>query len=158
AEAAACPWDDVVVGAGPAGAIATHELARWGLRVLLIDKAVFPRWKVCGCCLNGRALALLKAAGMDGLVNRLGAVPLRRMWLAARGRQACLSLPESVALSREVFDAALVTAAVSAGAAFLPATLGTLGPVTAQKRRVFLRQGGRRVEIAARLVLAADGL
>src|SRR5437762_947004 len=45
-------WDVVVVGAGPAGAAAARELARRSVSVLLVDKAVFPRWKVCGSCLN----------------------------------------------------------------------------------------------------------
>src|SRR5262249_23647918 len=44
-------WDAVVVGAGPAGALAARELARLGAAVLLVDRATFPRWKVCGCCL-----------------------------------------------------------------------------------------------------------
>src|SRR5262249_26661731 len=58
-EAARRSWHALVVGAGPAGATAARELARRGLDVLLVDRAAFPRWKVCGCCLNGNALATL---------------------------------------------------------------------------------------------------
>ena len=47
-----------VIGAGPAGAMAAYELARRSFRVLLVDKSEFPRPKVCGCCLNGQALAI----------------------------------------------------------------------------------------------------
>jgi flavin-dependent dehydrogenase len=47
-------WDVVVVGAGPAGAMAARELARRGAGVLLVDRAQFPRYKVCGGCLNPR--------------------------------------------------------------------------------------------------------
>jgi flavin-dependent dehydrogenase len=58
-------WDALVVGAGPAGSIAARELARLGARTLLVERAAFPRWKVCGACLNGRALASLRGAGLS---------------------------------------------------------------------------------------------
>lgn len=49
-------YDVVVIGAGPAGSVAAYTAATQGLDVLLLDKARFPRFKVCGCCLNARAL------------------------------------------------------------------------------------------------------
>ncbi len=148
-------WDVVVVGAGPAGALAARETARRGLKVLLIDRATFPRGKVCGCCLGGRALATLDAVGLGDLPRRQGAVPLREIVLAARGCRARLELPSSVALSREAFDAALVVAAVESGADFLPGTAARLGPVDAEARHVVL---GTTDSVLTRLVLAADGL
>lgn len=75
-------WDAIVVGAGPAGALAARELARWHCSVLLVDKAVFPRSKVCGCCLNGRALAVLREADLGHLPATLGAVQLADILLA----------------------------------------------------------------------------
>ena len=57
AAAAGRVWDVLVIGAGPAGAVAAREVARRGARVLLADRSAFPRGKVCGCCLNGSALA-----------------------------------------------------------------------------------------------------
>jgi menaquinone-9 beta-reductase len=163
-EAARCTWDAVVVGAGPAGSMAARELARRGLTVLLVDRASFPRWKVCGCCLNAHALATLQAAGLGELVPRSGAVPLRRICLAAAGREARLSLSGGVSLSRETFDAALVKAALQAGAAFLPQTQASLSPFAAssETRRIELSTVGGGVRtaehLAARIVLVADGL
>jgi len=49
-------FDVLVVGAGPAGSAAAMHLARGGARVLLADKARFPRDKPCGGGLTGRAL------------------------------------------------------------------------------------------------------
>jgi flavin-dependent dehydrogenase len=151
-------WDVLVVGAGPAGALAARELARRGAAVLLVDKASFPRWKVCGACLNGWAVATLRAVGLGQLPATFGAVPLHDLRLAARGRDALLPLPGGAALSREVFDAALVEAAVRAGAHFLPQTQARHDAVTDTMRRVALCQGGRESLACARVVLAADGL
>ena len=109
---AAGMWDAVVVGAGPAGALAARESARRGLRVLLVDREAFPRWKVCGCCLSGRALGTLAGVGLADLPHRHGALPLREVRLAARHRDAVVALPDGVALSRQTLDAALVEAGI----------------------------------------------
>ena len=85
-EIAGTSWDVVVVGAGPAGSMAALEIARRGPSVLLVDKARFPRYKVCGCCLNGRTLSLLGLAGLGGLVEQCGGSPLRSFELAV-GKQ-----------------------------------------------------------------------
>ena len=159
AEAAgATLWDAVVIGAGPAGATAARELAGLGRRVLLVDRARFPRRKVCGCCLNGSAAATLKAVGLGGLLSRLGAAPVRDLRLSVNGISAELPLPATVALSREAFDAALVRAAVAAGAGFLPEVAASVGPTGDGSRTVILNTPVGRRSTCARVVLAADGL
>ena len=69
-------WDGVVIGAGPAGAMAARELALSGRRVLLVERKRFPRWKICGACLNAHALACLRSAGLGSLVERHGGIRL----------------------------------------------------------------------------------
>lgn len=157
-EAARGEWDVVVVGAGPAGALAARELARWGLAILLVDKAAFPRWKVCGCCLNGRALAVLRAVGLMDLPHRLGAKPLHRFLLAGRGRRASLPIAGGAALSRAALDAGLIAEGIAAGVAFLPQTQVVLDAVEAETRCVLLHQSTHSARLSARLILAADGL
>jgi flavin-dependent dehydrogenase len=164
-DAGSTTWDAVVVGAGPAGAVAARELARLGRSVLLVDKSAFPRRKVCGCCLNGRALATLRKIGLGDLVARCGGVPLERLLLAAGSRTAPVRLVAGVGLSREALDAALVAAAVAAGAAFLPQTRAALDPLSTlgspnafALRDVTLSQRGLTGTAKARIVLAADGL
>ncbi len=102
AEAAARTWPVIVVGAGPAGALAARELARRDRAVLLVDRAAFPRGKVCGCCLNARALATLAGVGLADLAARHGAVPLRQLLVAGRGCRAQLPLPGGAVLARGV--------------------------------------------------------
>jgi flavin-dependent dehydrogenase len=158
-EAARRTWGAVVVGAGPAGAMAAHELARRGVGTLLVDQSAFPRAKVCGCCLNARGVTTLAAAGLGDLPGRCGAVPLRALELAAGGASARLAL-SGVVLSREALDAALVRAAVAAGADFLPQARAALvaGAEEAEMVRLVSVPRGEAVAVRARCVLAADGL
>lgn len=58
------PNDVVVVGGGPAGATAAFQLASAGIGVTLIDRAHFPRDKVCGESLSPGAISRLQAIGM----------------------------------------------------------------------------------------------
>ena len=149
-------WSVVVIGAGPAGALAAHELARRGCAVLLVDKAHFPRDKACGCCLNGAALAQLEACGLGDLVERAGAVRLRDMRVSGGFAGATLALPKSVALSRAALDAALVRRAVAAGAHFLLGTAARIGAVEEGLRHVALGTDSRNCR--ASIVVVADGL
>ncbi|WP_369820068.1 NAD(P)/FAD-dependent oxidoreductase [Synechococcus sp. 1G10] len=151
-------WDVVVIGAGPAGGLASLDLARRGLRVLLVEKRRFPRWKVCGTCFNGQAQAALVSVGQGHLLESLGGRPLRRLRLGLGGRQATCALPQGWAVSRSRFDQALVEAAVSAGVMFRPQTTAQLGPVSAHARSVSLCQGRHQELVQAAVVLVAAGL
>ncbi len=153
-------WDVVVVGAGPAGALAAIELARKGIQVLLVEKRNFPRWKVCGCCLNAQAQAVLASVGQSELIEQQGGVALDQLLLGHKGKKCSIALPGGRALSRERFDQALVKAAIAAGAHFRSGTTALLGPVTAQARNVTLQEiGAKHLEqVSAKVVLIAAGL
>ncbi len=49
-----------IIGAGPGGATAALQLAQLGVECIVVDKAVFPRDKVCGDGLSGKVLTLLE--------------------------------------------------------------------------------------------------
>ncbi|HYJ64219.1 MAG TPA: geranylgeranyl reductase family protein [Parafilimonas sp.] len=53
-------FDITIIGAGPAGCAAALALRNSGLHVAVIDKHIFPRDKVCGDAIPGRAIACLK--------------------------------------------------------------------------------------------------
>ncbi len=155
-------WDCVVIGAGPSGSSTARELARRGVRVLLVDKATFPRPKVCGCCVNPRALASLERLGLGDLPARDGAIRLTSMRVAAGGRQALVEGQDlGVCLSREAFDLGLVNAAIGAGATFAGGTVARLVGSDREEpvwRQVDLRgESGDRM-VSARVVVAATGL
>ena len=153
-------WDVIVIGAGVAGGLAAFDCARRGLRVLLVEKRSFPRWKVCGCCFNANALAALTAAGLPNLFRDQGAVPLDQLRLGWSGRTLSLGLPGGWALSRERFDQALVYAAEAAGATLRFQTGAVLEEISTGGRMVRLRpsSGAPAERIKARVVLVAAGL
>jgi menaquinone-9 beta-reductase len=153
-------WDAVVVGAGPAGAQAAHGLARAGASVLLADRSPFPRGKVCGCCLSGRALAAIRASGLDARLAALRPHGYEMLRLRTATAEAAIPLPAGCAVSREAFDAMLVDAAVAAGASLQSGVRATLvarepaGPWTVALRGS--DDAGRVV--LARVVVDATGL
>jgi flavin-dependent dehydrogenase len=138
--------------------MAAYELARRSLRVLLVDKSDFPRPKVCGCCLNGQALAVLKSRGLGHVISAGRAVGLRHVMIAAARNRAIVPLPEGVALSREALDMGLINSAMEKGASFLPRVRASLNGMSLSGRQVTFKSNEREVEATADVVLVADGL
>ena len=57
-------FDILVVGGGPGGSAAAFYAAKRGLRVLLLERRVFPDTKVCGDAVGGRSLSFIKEMGI----------------------------------------------------------------------------------------------
>ena len=151
-------WDVVVIGAGPAGAAASIELAQFGQRVLLIERKSMPRFKVCGCCLNQRSVDLINRFGILERVMDAGAVPLQRFHWVSRRRAADVALPGGVAVSRETLDSLLVDRAAELGVKFVSETSAALGSLVDSGRKVQLKGGGKTRDVTARMVVVAAGL
>lgn len=109
-------WDVLVVGAGPAGSSAARAAAERGARVLLVDRARFPRYKTCGGGITGVAESYLPDSVRRTIEERVTSVTItRRMRDPAR---VTSSDPFLGMVRRERFDQALVDGAVAAGAEF----------------------------------------
>jgi geranylgeranyl reductase family protein len=130
-------YDVAIVGAGPAGSTAAYRLASAGARVLLLDKATFPRDKPCGGGVTGRAARLLPFPidpVVEDVVERLdcGLRYRHRFSRQARGPLAFMT-------QRRWLDHFLLEQAAAAGAKVREG-------VTVDAR-----------ELDARLVIGADG-
>jgi menaquinone-9 beta-reductase len=151
-------WHIAVIGAGPAGAFAAYLLAQTTPNVLLIDKAQFPRAKVCGCCINNSAINMLDENNLGNLLAEQGAVPLRDLSLHEANRNAIVNLPSGYSLSRNKFDLALIEAAISRGVTFLPGVSAQVMEASSNQRSVRLECEQKTQKIKARVILVADGL
>jgi len=116
-------WQVVVIGAGPAGSVCAFRLAREGKKVLLVDKANFPRSKVCGSCISAQTLSSLREAGLNTIIDEhmqaVEAPTISQIQLCTARGATRLSLALGRALSRQSLDFALIKEAQSAGVVFL---------------------------------------
>ena len=62
-------YDIVIIGAGPAGISASMHLCQLKIKHVLIDKAVFPRDKICGDAISGKVSSILKNLHPDILTD-----------------------------------------------------------------------------------------
>ena len=144
-------WDVAVIGAGPAGACAALAVLATApdARVLLLDRAEFPRDKVCGDGIAPHVLDVLRGLGAGDVVD--GWTPLQWLDLSQADRrvQGRMNRPVWV-IPREIFDARLVDHAVAAGAALVRHHVRS---VRQDRDGVLLDNS-----FAARVVVGADGV
>lgn len=150
-------WDVVVIGAGPAGAFAAYKLARRGLAVLLVEKQLLPRYKVCGCCLSHASLQLLAELAPELLA--LQPKSTHEMRLFVDSKDIALPIPQGLSLSREILDSFLTINAIRSGATFSMGVTAKVDPIMgAELRKVSLYDQGAEAGVFAGCVLVADGL
>src|SRR3954468_3550867 len=157
--------DVLIVGAGPAGSVAGTILARAGLRVRILDRATFPRDKLCGDTVNPGTLARLRALRMaDGIDARSLRVDGMRV-TGERGVSIEGRYPGGLsgrAITRRELDSLLVQEAIAAGCRF-DAGVAVRGAIVAEHgglrsvSGVTIGAGRNDTRIDARVVIAADG-
>jgi geranylgeranyl reductase family protein len=143
--------DTVVVGAGPGGSTAAHLLAAAGKRVLLVDRAVFPRDKPCGGGVTMRAAKLLPCSidpVVEDVVDRLE-VRLRYRG----GFERVAREPIVLMTQRRRLDAFLAEQAAAAGVDFRDGV--KVSDARLDGDGVALAVDGE--EVSARTLVVADG-
>ena len=143
----------IVAGAGPAGSVTAHLLARGGARTLLVDRARFPRDKPCGGGVTLRGARLLPCAIGPVVERQITTIGFRHRDLGAFAHGGLA--PVVLMTQRTRLDAFLAEQAAFAGAHFRDGT---------RVRSVELEEDGRPVvtfddgsRAGAEVLIAADG-
>jgi geranylgeranyl reductase family protein len=140
-------FDVAVIGAGPAGSTTAYRLARAHARVLLLDKARFPRDKPCGGGLTMRAIRELPFSVEPVVEDRINRVRCRLHYSAVMEHESAEAL--CLMTQRRRLDAYLVEQAAEAGAEFRD------GVRVSVESETKLRVDGEPIEVDA--VIGADG-
>lgn len=148
--------DVAIVGAGPAGATAARFLAKNGLKVLLVEKNIFPREKPCGGMLTPRVFERFKylrsemeklaVSASYGACIYSPSVKTKVQYVAAK--------PQVLMILRNEFDHALVRMAVDSGATVI--TNRVKGLVVKPDIVRVLLAGNKIIESS--IVVGADGV
>jgi menaquinone-9 beta-reductase len=155
-------FDAAVIGSGPAGATVARLLAQAGWSVALIERAGFPRRKVCGEFISAATQPVLQACGVAAeFLDRAGP-PVRELAAYSGDTLVQVSMPRAQggwgrALGREQLDLVLRDAAISAGATlFQPAEVTALSGHS-HGHLIALRRTDAAAELGARIVIVACG-
>ena len=165
--------DVIVVGAGPAGSATAFHLAQAGADVLLLEKAAFPRDKICGDGLTPRAVKQLVSMGFD--LDEPGWHKNQGLRIVGAGHRLELPWPDlatfpayGAARTRMDLDETLARHAQKAGARLTERTSVT-GPVLDERTGTVTgvhakpvddrgRRTGDDIAYRAPVVIACDGV
>lgn len=161
-------YDAIIVGAGPGGSTAAHLLARKGLSALTLDRATFPRDKICGDACGGKSMTVLRRLGLERAVHDAGSVGSWGVTFSGpRGDVVEIPFRKALGgafapgyvLARERLDALLFDAAVAAGARIVTgaSVTGLVRDGDAVRGVRWTDADGRSHEDRARVVVGADG-
>ena len=150
--------DVIIAGAGPAGAICAAYLARAGFDVLVIDKEIFPREKVCGDMLREGIVKHVERLEAIDVLDEKSTCIRRLKLISPSGKEALIPF-ECYALQRFELDKLLIETAKSWGAEFRQGC--RLTDVISEGGRVcgvIVRENGAEYQIRSHIVIGADGV
>ncbi len=145
-------FDVIIIGAGPAGATAAYILSGKGVKVGVLDKAKFPRPKICGGGVVSRALKYF-----PGILNDVEYFAVDKLsiseYKAGSSFQINSPSPLVYLIQREEFDFQILKKAIAKGAVFYPGK--KVNHIEFQKPTITIRTG--HGVFKAPVVIGADG-
>jgi flavin-dependent dehydrogenase len=164
-------YDAIIVGGGPSGATAAILLAKAGWSVAIVEKAPFPRRKVCGEFISETTWPLLRELDVAEALQAIAGPVVRRVGVFSGSTVIASPLERSTALAddggravgREFLDTLLLQRAAAAGADVLqPWTLTGFAEIGGHYTcRVTHKGGGDGGELGrelrSRVVIGAHG-
>jgi geranylgeranyl reductase family protein len=158
-------YDVLIVGAGPGGCAAAIRLAKSGWNVALLDKAKFPRDKVCGDFISPRSIRVLESLGALTAVEAAAPNKLTGASMYLNGDHVTTGIIPQVetlagfgyVLPRYVFDEILFRQAQGSGVSTFEGARVDDFVVDDNGVTIQSVEDGISVTRRARLVIAADG-
>ena len=160
-------YDAIILGGGPSGATAAVLLAQAGWRVAVVEKARFPRRKVCGEFISGTTWPLLRQLGVADPLMEIAGPVVRRVGVYAGDAMVTAQLASPTdraedggrALGREHLDTLLLKRAAEAGAeVWQPYTLSTFVANGRGYECTIIDKSTREAHaLYSRLIIAAHG-
>ena len=151
-------FDVAIIGGGPAGSSCAAFCAMAGLETVVLERARFPREKVCGDCLNPSCWPVLDRLG---LAQRVWGLPHFKLtsveFIAINGRKVSVDLPTGndceLSIKRSLFDDLLLKRACELGAHVHEGTTVT----TLVHDQDWKIETATRESFGARILIGADG-
>jgi geranylgeranyl reductase family protein len=148
--------DVIIVGGGPAGATAGITLLGKGIKVLLMEKATFPKQKICGGGISMRAIH--RFPFLSKHLNEIPVNYIRKVYLQSPNRSEIREerdKPIYFMAKRDAFDSMLLDICKNAGLQVLENT--KLRSIHRTENSLALLTGSGDT-LTAKLVIGADGL
>lgn len=160
-------YDAIIVGGGPSGATSAVLLAKAGWRVAVVEKALFPRRKVCGEFISETTWPLLRQLNVAGPLLKIAGPPVRRVGVYAARSMVTAELGSTVgraqnrgrAVGREHLDTLLLQRAAAAGAkVWQPFALSQFVDNDGRYECTIVEKGTRHSQVLrSQLIVAAHG-
>ena len=107
-------YDAIIVGAGPAGSTAALYADKYNLNCILLDKAIFPRDKICGDALSGKSVRIMEELNLISEVEKLNGSEINRITFGGpshsqfdvhlNGNKNNNHITKGFVIPREIFD------------------------------------------------------